>query len=309
EARRRATRVAPPTPPPPREPGRHVVRPALAELVEVIDWTPLFTSWELRGTYPRILDDPRQGEQARELFADARALLDAMVREDLVRAEGVVGLWPARRVGDDIEVHAAGADAGAPLAVLHTLRQQRERAGDLTALADFVAPAGDHIGAFAVAIHGAEELAAGYERDGDDYTAILVKALADRLAEAFAEWLHREVRTRYWGYAPDERLPVAELIRERYAGIRPAPGYPAQPDHTEKQTLFDLLDAAQVGLALTSSYAMTPPSAVSGVYLAHPEATYFAVGKIGRDQVEDYAARKGWSVEEAERWLAPNLGY
>ncbi|MBX9244383.1 methionine synthase [Actinotalea ferrariae] len=311
EARRRATRVTPPSPPAPREPGRHVVRPTIAELIEVIDWTPLFTSWELRGTYPRILDDPRQGEQARSLFADATALLDRVVAEGLLRAEGVVGLWPARRVGDDIEVHDVRPPAGpaAPVAVLHTLRQQRERAGDLTALADYVAPAGDHVGGFAVAIHGAEELAAGYEAAGDDYTAILVKAVADRLAEAFAEWLHREVRTRLWGYTPDEALDVTDLVRERYAGIRPAPGYPAQPDHTEKATLFALLGADEVGLELTTSFAMTPPSAVSGIYLGHAEAKYFALGRIGRDQVVDYAARKGWTLEEAERWLAPNLGY
>lgn len=311
EARRRATRLDPPTPPAPRAPGRHVVRPAIAELVEVIDWTPLFTSWELRGSYPKILDDPRQGEQARALFADARALLERVVAGDLLRAEGVVGLWPARRVGDDIEVHDTRPPAGPaePVAVLHTLRQQRERAGDLTALADFVAPAGDHVGGFAVAIHGAEELAAEHEAAGDDYTAILVKAVADRLAEAFAEWLHREVRTRLWGYAPDEDLDVVDLVKERYPGIRPAPGYPAQPDHTEKATLFDLLDAAEVGLELTSSFAMTPPSAVSGLYLGHADARYFALGRIGRDQVADYAERKGWSLEEAERWLAPNLGY
>ncbi|HEY3436619.1 MAG TPA: methionine synthase [Actinotalea sp.] len=311
-ARERATRITPPTPPAPHRPGRHLVEPSIAELVEVIDWTPLFTSWELRGSYPKILDDPRQGEQARALLADAHALLDEIVRDGLLTARGVCGIWPARRSGDDIEVFAerpAAGEAGAPTAVLHTLRQQRERAGDHTALADYVALAGDHIGGFAVAIHGAEELAARHEQAGDDYTAILVKAVADRLAEAFAEWLHRLVRVDLWGYAPDEALPVNELIRERYAGIRPAPGYPAQPDHTEKGTLFDLLDAPEAGLELTSSFAMTPPSAVCGVYLAHPDARYFAVGRIGRDQVEDYAARKGWSLAEAERWLAPALGY
>ncbi|NTW41501.1 MAG: methionine synthase, partial [Cellulomonadaceae bacterium] len=209
------------------------------------------------------------------------------------------------------EVFAEQPPAGpaTPLAVLHTLRQQRERAGELTALADFIAPAGDHIGAFAVTIHGAEALAAEHERAGDDYTAILVKALADRLAEAFAEWLHRQVRVEYWGYAPDEELSVTDLIKERYAGIRPAPGYPAQPDHTEKATLSLLLETDEIGLALTSSYAMTPASAVSGLYLAHPGARYIAVGRIGRDQVIDYAARKRWTVAEAERWLAPNLGY
>lgn len=304
DARARATRVAPPTPPPPRAPGRHVVTPSLSDLAAVIDWTPLFTGLGLRGSYPRILDDPGQGEQARALLADARALLDRIVAENLLTARGVVGLWPARRVGDDIEVHPDG-----PTAVLHTLRQQRERPGTYTALADYVALAGDHVGGFAVAIHGAEELARDFEQTGDDYTAILAKALADRLAEAFAEWLHREVRVRLWGYAPDEALGVEDLIRERYPGIRPAPGYPAQPDHTEKATLFRLLDAEDVGLRLTESFAMTPPSAVSGLYLAHPQARYFAVGRLARDQVADYAARKGWTLTEAEQWLAPNLGY
>ena len=195
------------------------------------------------------------------------------------------------------------------VATLHTLRQQRERSGEYLALADFVAEQGDHVGAFAVAIHGADELAARYEAAHDDYTAILVKAVADRLAEAFAEWAHREVRTRLWGYAPDEDVPVADLIRERYQGIRPAPGYPAQPDHTEKATLDALLDLADIGVELTESFAMTPASAVSGLYLAHPEARYLAVGRLARDQVADYADRKGWTLAEAERWLAPNLGY
>ena len=313
DARQRPTRVTGPTAPAPLRPGRHLVEPSIAELAELIDWTPLFTSWELRGTYPRILEDPRQGEQARALFADAQALLADVVRGGLLTARGVVGIWPARRVGDDIEIYTAGLpQAGAPgipTAVLHTLRQQRERAGDYTALADFVALAGDHVGAFAVAIHGAQEASEQHERAGDDYTAILVKAVADRLAEAFAEWLHRRVRVDLWGYAAEEDLDVVDLIKERYAGIRPAPGYPAQPDHTEKQTLFDLLDAGEAGLELTYSFAMTPPSAVSGVYFAHPGATYFAVGRVGRDQVADYAERKGWGLDEAERWLAPNLGY
>ncbi|HWS58026.1 MAG TPA: methionine synthase [Actinotalea sp.] len=310
-ARTRATRLTPPPAPAPLHPGRHVVAPSIAELAEVIDWTPLFTSWELRGSYPAILDDPRQGEHARALLADARTLLGQVVEEGLLTAQGVCGIWPARRAGDDIELHATPPPVGpaAPLAVLHTLRQQRERAGDLTALADFVAPAGDHVGAFAVAIHGADELAAAHEKAGDDYTAILVKALADRLAEAFAEWLHRRVRTELWGYAPDEALDVVDLIKERYDGIRPAPGYPAQPDHTEKRTLFELLRAQEVGLSLTESFAMTPASAVSGLYLAHPGARYFALGRVGRDQVADYADRKGWTVAEAEHWLAPNLAY
>ena len=312
-ARQRAVRLPAPTPPAPLTVGRHLVEPSIAELAELIDWTPLFTAWELRGTYPRILDDPRQGEQARILFTDARAVLDRVIGEGSLTARGVYGIWPARRVGDDIEVYAErlpdpGAP-GSPLAVLHTLRQQRERAGAYTALADYVALAGDHVGAFAVAIHGADELAAGYEEAGDDYTAIMVKSVADRLAEAFAEWLHRHVRVDPWGYAAGEDLSTTDLIKERYDGIRPAPGYPAQPDHTEKRTIFALLDAAEAGLELTSSCAMTPTSAVSGLHFAHPGAKYFAVGRIGRDQVADYAARKGWDLAEAERWLAPNLGY
>jgi 5-methyltetrahydrofolate--homocysteine methyltransferase len=313
EARSRATRLAAPTPPAPRCPGRRLVEPDVADLVEIIDWTPFFSAWELRGTYPRLLDDPVQGEHARELHRDALALLDHVVRERLLVPRGVVGLWPARRVGDDIEVYADGlppaGQPGTPTAVLHTLRQQRERAGDLTALADFVAPAGDHLGAFAVAIHGADELARQHEEAGDDYTAIMVKAVADRLAEAFAEWLHRKVRVELWGYAHDEDLVVEELVRERYAGIRPAPGYPAQPDHTEKETLFRILGADEAGLELTTSFAMTPTSAVSGLYFAHADAKYFALGRIGRDQVSDYAERKGWTLAEADRWLAPNLGY
>jgi len=313
QARARATRLPAPTPPAPLRPGRHVVEPSIAELAEVIDWTPLFSAWGLRGTYPRILDDPRQGEQARSLFAEATALLERVIAEGLFRARGVCAIWPARRVGDDIELYAdrlpdAGT-AGSPLAVLHTLRQQRERAGDYTALADYVARAGDHVGGFAVAIHGAQELATEMEAAGDDYTAILAKAVSDRLAEAFAEWLHRQVRVDYWGYAPDEQLGADDLIGEHYTGIRPAPGYPAQPDHTEKGTLFELLDAGAVGLELTESFAMSPASAVSGMYFAHPDARYFAVGRIGRDQVADYAARKGWDLAHAEHWLAPNLGY
>jgi 5-methyltetrahydrofolate--homocysteine methyltransferase len=313
DARARAPRLAAPTPPAPAHPERLVVEPSIAELAEVIDWTPLFSAWGLRGTYPRILDDPRQGEQARTLYAEARALLERVIDEGLFAARGVCAIWPARRLGDDIEVYAdrlpdAGTP-GSPLAVLHTLRQQRERAGEYTALADYVALAGDHVGGFAVGIHGAQELATQLEEAGDDYTAILAKAVSDRLAEAFAEWLHAAVRVERWGYAPHEALAPEDLIAEHYVGIRPAPGYPAQPDHTEKRTLFALLDAEGAGLALTESFAMTPPSAVSGFYFAHPDARYFAVGRIDRDQVADYAARKGWSVAEAEHWLAPNLGY
>ncbi len=303
QARARAPRLSPALPPAPRERGRQVIEQPLAELLDYIDWTPFFIAWEMKGIYPGILTDPLRGAEARRLFDDAQALLQRIVEEGLLKARGVLGLWPARRVGDDILVEADN-----PVR-LHTLRQQRDQSTPNTALADFVALRGDHIGAFAVAIHGAEELARSFEAQHDDYSAILVKSVADRLAEAFAEKLHRDVRVRYWGYAPDEALGNHDLIKERYQGIRPAPGYPAQPDHTEKRTLFDLLQAEEVGLSLTESGAMTPAAAVSGLYFAHPEAHYFAVGRIGRDQVEDYAARKGWTLAEAERWLGPILAY
>ncbi|MGB7449064.1 MAG: methionine synthase [Ornithinimicrobium sp.] len=315
EVARGAATVVDPTPAPaPLHPGRHVLEPDLAAVAELIDWTPFFTAWELRGSYPQILEDPRQGEQAREVFADGKAMLARLVEQGQLEARGVIALWPARRDGDDIVIEpetGTGPAAGTEQRVrLHTLRQQRERrTGHYTALADFVATEPDHLGGFAVAIHGAEPVAAAFREAGDDYSAIMVQVLADRLAEAFAEWAHREVRTRWWGYATQEDLSLHDVIKERYPGIRPAPGYPAQPDHTEKQTLFDLLDAGQVGMALTESFAMTPNSAVSGFYFAHPESAYFALGKIARDQVGDYAERKGWSLAEAERWLAPNLGY
>ena len=233
----------------------------------------------------------------------------------------MLGLWPAHRCGDDIVLDLPTTDVRSPRGVsgplgahngrvLHTLRQQKTRpGGGYAALADFVAPQDDHVGGFAVCIHGADELAARHRAEHDDYTAIMVQVLADRLAEAFAEWLHRHVRITAWGYAADEALPVTDLIRERYDGIRPAPGYPAQPDHTEKRLLLELLGADEIGMGLTESCAMTPGSAVSGLYLAHPESRYFALGRIGRDQVEDYAARKGMSVAETERWLAPHLAY
>ena len=303
QARARAPRLSPALPPAPRERGRQIIEQPIAELLDYIDWTPFFIAWEMKGIYPGILTDPLRGAEARRLFDDAQALLQRIVEEGLLKARGVLGLWPARRVGDDILVEADN-----PVR-LHTLRQQRDQSTPNTALADFVALRGDHIGAFAVAIHGAEELARSFEAQHDDYSAILVKSVADRLAEAFAEKLHRDVRVRYWGYAPDEALGNHDLIKERYQGIRPAPGYPAQPDHTEKRTLFDLLQAEEVGLSLTESGAMTPAAAVSGLYFAHPEAHYFAVGRIGRDQVEDYAARKGWTLAEAERWLGPILAY
>ena len=310
QARAAGRAVAEPVPTSPTLLGTQVLEPTLAELVEIVDWTPFFSAWELRGSYPRILEDPKVGEQARATWADGQRWLARILDEQLLSARGVVGLWPARRQGDDIVLEVEGTAT-----VLHTLRQQRERKqGGYAALADFVAApdeqgqARDHVGAFAVSIHGAEELAGRLREEHDDYGAIMVQVLADRFAEAFAEWTHREVRTRLWGYAPDEDLPVADLIKERYDGIRPAPGYPAQPDHTEKFTLWQLLGAeAAAGMQLTEHGAMWPNSAVSGLLVGHPEARYFAVGRIDQDQVVDYAARKRWSVAQAERWLGPLL--
>jgi 5-methyltetrahydrofolate--homocysteine methyltransferase len=288
----------------------------LAELVDRIDWTPFFQTWELAGHFPAILEDPRVGAAARSLFDDARALLERIVRDRLLTARGVFGIFPAASVGDDIELYRT-ADQTEPIATIHTLRQQMAKPPGRPnlALADYVAPREsgvlDHVGAFAVTAGvGVDELVAEFQAGQDDYNAILVKALADRLAEAFAERLHERVRREFWGYARSEALDNTELIREAYQGIRPAPGYPACPDHTEKGTLFDLLDVERrVGISLTESFAMTPTAAVSGWYFWHPEARYFGVGKIGRDQVEDYAGRKGMAVEDVERWLAPNLSY
>jgi 5-methyltetrahydrofolate--homocysteine methyltransferase len=270
----------------------------------------------LKGRFPAILDHPQFGQAARELHGHALTLLDRIVRERLLAARGVYGFWPAFRSGDDIVVLDPKADPGAHVEVarFHMLRQQEEpgEGRPSRSLADFIAPLGgpsDTLGAFAVTagIH-ADELAAGYERDHDDYHAIMVKALADRLAEAFAEYLHAQAR-RDWGYGADERLSNEDLAAERYRGIRPAFGYPACPDHTEKRTLFDLLGAERAGITLTDSYAMAPAASVSGLYFAHPDAAYFTVGRVGADQVEDYARRKQMTVGEIERWLAPNLAY
>jgi len=295
--------------------GARPVEVTLEELAPFIDWTPFFASWELVGRYPQILEDDIVGDAARGLYADARAMLDKMVAEKWVTAKGVVGFWPAARDGDDI-VLFADAKRKKERARLHTLRQQMEKGPEKSgggkpnfALADFVVD--DYVGAFAVTAGiGEEEVATRFKRANDDYSSIMVKALADRLAEAFAEWLHAKVRRELWGYAKDEDASVEDMIGEKYRGIRPAPGYPAQPDHTEKTTLFDLLDARKhTGMDLTESLAMTPPASVSGLYFAHPKAEYFGVGRIDRDQVEDYARRKGWEVAEAERWLSPILGY
>jgi len=285
----------------------------LSYLADHIDWTPFFASWELIGRYPMILEDEVVGEAARDLFADAQAMLKRIIDERWFTARGVVGFWPAKAEGDDIVVFT-DESRGDELARFHTLRQQIKKSNGKPnlALSDFVADDGaDYIGAFAVtAGHGELEIAKRFRDAGDDYSAILATALADRLAEAFAEALHRKVRTELWGYAANEALNVDALIAEQYQGIRPAPGYPAQPDHTEKATLFRILNAEQnAGMALTESYAMTPPASVSGLYFGHPGSHYFGVGKIDRDQVEDYARRKGWDLATAERWLAPILNY
>ena len=285
----------------------------LKDLADHIDWTPFFASWELIGRYPLILEDEIVGEAARDLFRDAQAMLKRIVDEKWFTAKGVVGFWPANADGDDIVVWADETRTG-EIARFHTLRQQIKKSNGKSnlALSDFVAGAGqDYIGAFAVtAGHGELEIAKRFKDAGDDYSAIMATALADRLAEAFAEALHKWVRTELWGHAADEQTTVEDLIAEKYTGIRPAPGYPAQPDHTEKATLFRLLQAeVNAGMALTESFAMTPPASVSGLYFGHAESHYFGVGKIDRDQVEDYARRKGWDLATAERWLAPILNY
>ncbi|MFL6563425.1 MAG: methionine synthase [Burkholderiales bacterium] len=304
-------------PPRPRKLGITVLRNyPLAELVDYIDWSPFFQAWELSGPYPKILQDAVVGEAARKLFGEAQEMLGRLVREGWVVANGVLGLYPAARVnGDDIEVYRDEARAER-LMTWHNLRQQNQKPTGRAnlCLADFVAPkeAGvpDWIGAFAVCAGGIDERVAAFEAANDDYSAIMLKVLADRLAEAFAERLHERVRREFWGYAPEERLASAELIAEAYRGIRPAPGYPACPDHTAKGPLFRLLDAeGNAHMRLTESFAMWPPAAVSGFYLSHPESTYFAVGKVGRDQVEDYARRSGLPLSEVEKWLAPYLAY
>ncbi|MCP5198401.1 MAG: methionine synthase [Gammaproteobacteria bacterium] len=302
----------------PRRPGVHVFDDyPLDDLVRYIDWTPFFMTWELAGRFPRILDDEIVGEHARQLYADAQAMLADIVTHKRLTARGVIGIFPARSTaGEDIALYADEA-LSEPLGVVHGLRQQADKPDGQAnfALADFVAPGdagvADYLGAFAVATGiGLDAMVAHFEADHDDYQAIMAKALADRLAEAFAERLHELVRKDYWGYAGDESFDNAGLIDERYEGIRPAPGYPACPDHTEKGLLWRLLDVERnAGIVLTESYAMTPAAAVSGWYLSHPAARYFGVGRIARDQVADYARRKGLSVAEAERWLAPNLNY
>lgn len=288
----------------------------LEQLLPYIDWTPFFHTWELRGSYPKIFEDKFVGQEAKKLFDDAQVLLKRIVDEKLLHANGVIGFWPANSVGDDIELYTDETRQHV-ITKIHTLRQQAEKAKDepYYALADFIAPKDsgiiDYWGGFAVTAGiGCDELVAEFEKDHDDYNSIMAKALADRLAEAFAEKMHELVRKDYWGYAKDENLDNIDLIKEQYQGIRPAPGYPACPDHTEKTTLFELLKAEDnAHMHLTESLAMMPAASVSGFYFAHPQARYFGLGKIGKDQVTDYAHRKGMTIEDAERWLGPNLNY
>lgn len=288
----------------------------LEDIRPYIDWTPFFLSWELRGKYPAIFNDEFVGTEAKKLFDEANELLDTIVEGKWLKAKAAVGLFPANAVGEDVEIYTDDTRSTVRT-TLHFLRQQSERATGVPnlSLADFVAPKSsgraDYVGAFAVTAGiGVEEIVARFKANHDDYNAIMAQALADRLAEALAEYIHEKVRREMWGYAADEHLENEELIKEKYEGIRPAPGYPACPDHTEKRTLFTLLNAEEnTGIHLTESFAMYPAAAVSGWYFAHPQSKYFPVGKIDKDQVHDYARRKGVSVEEMEKWLAPALGY
>jgi 5-methyltetrahydrofolate--homocysteine methyltransferase len=304
-------------PPVPAQPGVQVFEDIpIQDIARYIDWTFFFHAWQLKGRYPQILEDPEKGDEARRLFADARAMLERVVAESWLRAAAVIGLFPANGVGDDVAVYA-NEERIEPIASFHFLRKQgRQPAGKYNeCLADFVAPAdtglNDYLGAFAcTAGLGIDDRVKAFEADHDDYSALLLKALADRLAEALAEMLHERVRKLHWGYAGGEDLRNQELIEERYQGIRPALGYPACPDHTEKDALWRLLDVeSRIGIWLTESKAMVPTAAVSGLYFSHPDARYFAVGKLNRDQLEDYAQRKGMTLKEIERWLGPNLAY
>jgi 5-methyltetrahydrofolate--homocysteine methyltransferase len=295
--------------------GKTSVR--VSDLVPYIDWSPFFHAWELRGRYPAIFEDPKIGKHARELFNDAQELLERIAAKDLLAPRGVYAFWPANTVGDDVHVYAD--DVGTEkIAAFYFLRQQMQKpSGQFNhCLADYIVPGDggrgpglqDHLGGFAVSIHGTDELAEEFKHQQDDYSAIMTKALADRLAEAFAEYLHREARIA-WGFGRAEQLSNADLIREKYRGIRPAAGYPACPDHAEKRTLFDLLDAENnAGIRLTESFAMHPGASVSGLYFSHPYSKYFGVGQIGRDQAVDYATRRGEPVPAVEKRLAQNLG-
>ncbi|MDN5924828.1 MAG: cobalamin-dependent protein, partial [Xanthomonadales bacterium] len=300
-------------PPTPSKPGITVFDDIdFSELLPVVDWTPFFQAWELHGHYPAILDDAIVGAQARELFADAQAILKRVIDEKWLRAKAVIGFWPAQRIGDDIALDNHGDSV-----MLHHLRQQADKPTERPnlCLADFIAPGTsgvqDWIGGFAVTAGlGIEPHLERFHADNDDYSAIILKALADRFAEAMAEHMHRRVRKEFWGYAADEDLDNESLIKEQYRGIRPAPGYPACPDHTEKATLFQLLDATKnADIELTEGFSMYPAAAVSGWYFSHPDSKYFVVGKLTLDQIEDYAKRKGWTLAQAERWLSASLDY
>ncbi|WP_109259790.1 methionine synthase [Hyphobacterium indicum] len=297
----------------PKTPGLTVVDDvSVADLVPYIDWTPFFMSWDIKGVYPQILDDPNRGEAARALLSDGKAMLDRIIAENWLRPRGVAGVWPANREGDDITVWT-DESRREKRASFFGLRQQSAKSNDRPhlSISDFLAPEGaDWIGGFCVTAGDNPDIIAQFRADNDDYSAIMFAALSDRIAEALAEYLHERVRKEIWGYVPEESLSYADLIREAYQGIRPAPGYPSQPDHSEKLTLFELLEApATCGVELTENFAMTPPSSVSGLYLAHPDSEYFVVGRIGEDQVADYARRKGWTLKQAEKALAPILGY
>ncbi|HET6937213.1 MAG TPA: vitamin B12 dependent-methionine synthase activation domain-containing protein, partial [Nocardioides sp.] len=304
-------------PPQPKQPGVHVLDDYdIAELRDYIDWQPFFNAWEMKGKFPDILNSPTHGETARKLYDDANAMLDRVIAEKWLTARGVYGFFAANSEGDDVITFTDESRTERGV-TLHQLRQQGEHREGVPnrSLADFVAPLAtglpDHVGGFAVTAGiGLPVKIEEFKADLDDYSAIMLEALADRLAEAFAERLHQRVRTEFWGHASDEELSNQDLIAERYTGIRPAPGYPACPDHTEKTSLWQLLDVeARTGIELTESMAMWPGASVSGVYYSHPQSQYFVVGRLGRDQVVEYAERKGWTVEEAERWLSPNLGY
>ena len=312
EARARPLVTAAPVQPAPRQPGVTVfdnIDPAA--VAELIDWTPFFVTWSLKGAFPQIFKSAKYGHEARKLFDAARVELDGLIREKRFRLRGVAGLWAARRVGDDVEVFGDAAQTK-KLGRFHFLRDQRQRpkVDTCRSLADLVSgDQGDHLGAFAVtAGQEIEDYAASFKHT-DPFRQILIQALADRLAEGCAEWLHREVRMKLWGYAPGEALTVEELVDEKYAGRRPAAGYPACPEHTEKAEIWRLLDADRLGCTLTESFAMNPAASVSGLYFGNPQSIYFDVDHLGRDQVEDYAKRKGWSIEQAEKWLRPVLGY
>lgn len=290
---------------------------AVRDLIEYIDWSPFFHAWELRGRYPAIFEDEKIGKQARELFDDAQKLLEHIAAKNLLVPRGVYAFWPANTIGDDVQICSDDTRIE-KIATFYFLRQQMQKpTGQFNhCLADYIAPVDggerpplqDYLGGFAVSIHGADEVAEDFKRQNDDYSAIMTKALADRLAEAFAEYLHKQARIA-WGFGDDERLSNADLIREKYRGIRPAAGYPACPDHAEKRTLFDLLDAEKnTGMKLTESFAMHPGASVSGLYFSHAESKYFGVGQIGHDQAVDYAERRKETISAVEKRLAPNLG-